>query len=50
MSFLFSILVVMKALGISMIATSRPYFASIVEVSRTDSNAAFGEVSSVLSM
>ena len=50
MSFLFSILVVTKALGISMIATSRPSFASIVEVSRTDYNAAVGEVASVLSM
>ena len=50
MSFLFSILVVTEASGISMIATSCPYFASIVEVSRTDSNAAVGEVASVLLM
>ena len=39
-----------KALVISMIATSRPYFLSIVEVSRTDYNAAVGEVASILSM
>ena len=50
MSFLSSILVVTKALGIPMIATSLPSFASIVEVSRTDSNAAVREVESVLLM
>ena len=50
MSFLSSILVVTKALGMSMIATLRPSFASIVELSRTDSYAAVGEVASVLSM
>ena len=50
MSFLLSILVVTKALGISIIATSRPSFASIVEVSRTDSNAAVREVAYVLSV
>ena len=50
MSFLSLIRVVTKALGISIIATSLPYFASMVEVSRTDSNAAVEEVASVLSM
>ena len=50
MSFLSSILVVTKELGMSMIAKSRPSFASIVEVSRTDYNSAVREVASVLSM
>ena len=50
MSFFSSILVVTKEFGISMMATSRPSIASIVEVSKTDSNAAVGEVASVLSM
>ena len=50
MSFLSSILVVTKALGISMMATSRPYFVSMVEMSRTDYNATVGEVASVLSI
>ena len=50
MSFLSSILVVTKALGISMMAMSHPSLASMVEVSRTDSNAAVGEVALVLSM